>query len=213
MTKSVHVYWSFRSPYSYLVLPQLRQLMDEISDLEVIVKPVYPLAVRDVTFFTQRRPQQIPYLLRDCMREAERLNLPFRWPRPDPIVQELETMTVAKDQPLIDRLMLIGAAAQKAKGADAFALFENVSALIFGGSVDDWTAGDHLAKAVAAGGFDLEQLEADAQADAEALMAFVRSNEEEQFTHHWGVPLMVHNDEPFYGQDRLPALRWRLEQN
>ena len=29
---------------------------------------------------------------------------------------------------------------------------------------------------------------------------------------HYGVPLMVHDDEPFFGQDRFDQLQWRLEQ-
>jgi 2-hydroxychromene-2-carboxylate isomerase len=28
---------------------------------------------------------------------------------------------------------------------------------------------------------------------------------------HWGVPTMVFQDEPFFGQDRIDTLRWRLE--
>ena len=30
---------------------------------------------------------------------------------------------------------------------------------------------------------------------------------------HWGVPLMVFNDEPFFGQDRFDLLRWRMQRN
>ncbi len=29
---------------------------------------------------------------------------------------------------------------------------------------------------------------------------------------HWGVPTMVVKGEPFFGQDRMETLRWRLEQ-
>jgi len=29
---------------------------------------------------------------------------------------------------------------------------------------------------------------------------------------HWGVPLMVFEGEPFFGQDRVDALLWRMEQ-
>lgn len=29
---------------------------------------------------------------------------------------------------------------------------------------------------------------------------------------HWGVPTMVFRDEPFFGQDRLDLLLWRLRQ-
>ena len=28
---------------------------------------------------------------------------------------------------------------------------------------------------------------------------------------HWGVPTMVYEGEPFFGQDRIETLRWRLE--
>jgi 2-hydroxychromene-2-carboxylate isomerase len=27
---------------------------------------------------------------------------------------------------------------------------------------------------------------------------------------HWGVPLMVYRDEPFYGQDRFDKIPWRM---
>jgi len=29
---------------------------------------------------------------------------------------------------------------------------------------------------------------------------------------HWGVPTMVFEGEPFFGQDRIDTLRWRLGQ-
>ena len=28
---------------------------------------------------------------------------------------------------------------------------------------------------------------------------------------HWGVPTMVFEGEPFFGQDRIDTLRWRLD--
>ena len=30
---------------------------------------------------------------------------------------------------------------------------------------------------------------------------------------HWGVPTMVFEGEPFFGQDRIDLLVWRLEQH
>ena len=30
---------------------------------------------------------------------------------------------------------------------------------------------------------------------------------------HWGVPLMVFNGEPFFGQDRIDMLVWRMSQH
>ena len=30
---------------------------------------------------------------------------------------------------------------------------------------------------------------------------------------HWGVPTFVFQDEPFFGQDRIETLLWRLRQH
>ncbi len=50
--------------------------------------------------------------------------------------------------------------------------------------------------------------------DAEALSAEIASNEAAQrAAGHWGVPLFVFNDEPFFGQDRLDHLIWRMRQS
>ena len=45
MTLQYDVYWSFRSPYSYLVTPRLVALEREY-DVRCNVRVVYPLAVR-----------------------------------------------------------------------------------------------------------------------------------------------------------------------
>ncbi|WP_306252518.1 2-hydroxychromene-2-carboxylate isomerase [Parvularcula sp. IMCC14364] len=210
MQQNVDVYWSFRSPYSYLAVPQLRQLKDDLG-VAVTIRPVYPLAVRDVSFFTNRRPQTLPYMMLDMVREAARLNAPFRWPMPDPIVQDTDTLDVAKEQPRIDRLMRLGAIAQNEKGAAAFSFFEEVSAIIWNGQTDNWHEGDHLAEAAARAGFDLAAMEKTAAEEDAMLQKLIEENEAEQQKYHWGVPLMVLNGEGFFGQDRMPALRWRLE--
>ena len=45
MTLSFDLFWSFRSPYSYLATPRLVRLAAEY-DLDVNVRPVLPIAVR-----------------------------------------------------------------------------------------------------------------------------------------------------------------------
>ena len=82
MSLQVDLFWSFRSPYSYLATPRTVALQAEY-DLEFRVRPVYPLAVRDGTFFQRVDPLFGPYLFRDTARIAECLKLPFGWPRPD----------------------------------------------------------------------------------------------------------------------------------
>ena len=94
MTLRVDVFWSFRSPYSYLATKRLVQL-DAEYELDLRVRPVLPLAVRDPQFFERVNPLWPPYLLRDTMRIAEYLGIPYRWPQPDPIVQDYATRRVA----------------------------------------------------------------------------------------------------------------------
>ena len=44
------------------------------------------------------------------------------------------------------------------------------------------------------------------------IAATLESNEASQLEYHWGVPLMVLDGEPFFGQDRLDSLVWRLNE-
>ena len=207
----VDFYFSFRSPYSYLAVSQVRALAAE-HDLDFTLRVVRPLAVRDPNFFKSVNPMWPPYLFRDVTRIAERLGLPFRWPRPDPVVQDLSTGTIAADQPHIDRLSRLGVLAAE-QGA-GLAYVEAVSHLIWSGEVDGWDQGDHLARAAVTAGLDPVTLEARAAAEVDRLDAILMANEADQAAAgHWGVPLFVYQGEPFFGQDRLPDLLWRIAQN
>ena len=50
MTLDVEVFWSFRSPYSYLATPRLAEIA-ATYDVDLRIRPVYPLAVRVDGFF------------------------------------------------------------------------------------------------------------------------------------------------------------------
>ena len=83
----VDLYYTMRSPYCYLATHMVRDLL-QIYQLQMNVKPVYPLAVSDATFFERVNPLWPPYVAKDTARIARRLGIPFLWPRPDPIVQD-----------------------------------------------------------------------------------------------------------------------------
>src|SRR5271156_7155699 len=83
MSLQVDLFWSFRSPYSYLATPRAVALEADY-DLKFNVRPVYPLAVRDTTFFQRVDPLFGPYLFRDTARIAEYLKIPYGWGRPPP---------------------------------------------------------------------------------------------------------------------------------
>jgi len=101
------VFWSFRSPYSYLATARLVGI-ERRYDLDLRVRPVLPIAVRIPGFFDRVNPLWPPYLLRDCMRIAEYHGIDFGWPRPDPIVQDFMTRKVAEEQPYIHRMTRLG---------------------------------------------------------------------------------------------------------
>ena len=209
MTLEFDLFWSFRSPYSYLATPRLVELA-QAYDLKINVRPVYPIAVRLEGFFKTVNPLWPPYLFKDTIRIAEMNGIPYSWPNPDPIVMDIATGEVPKDQPYIHRLTRLGAAAaEKGKG---LAFIYEVSRVIFGG-VENWDQGDHLKDAAARAGLDLEALEQEIAADTDHFDQIITANEAAQKdAGHWGVPLMVFNGEPFFGQDRIDHLKWRLEQ-
>jgi 2-hydroxychromene-2-carboxylate isomerase len=209
MTLTYDLFWSFRSPYSYLVTPRLIELEREY-DVTTNVRPIYPIAVRIDSFFKSVNPLWRPYLIRDAARTAQMLGMPFSMPNPDPIVMNLQTGEVPKTQPYIGRLTRLGvAAAERGKGLQ---LLKEVSATIFGGT-PDWHLGDHLAKAVARAGLDLAELDRDIETNAERYEAIIAESEAAQKrAGHWGVPLMAFENEPFFGQDRFEVFKWRLAQ-
>ncbi len=210
MTLSYDLYWSFRSPYSYLVTARLVALEREY-DVTANVRIVYPIAVRQPDFFVKSDPLWIGYLMRDARRCAAFVGLPFRWPIPDPVRMDFATGLYPTEQPHIHRLCQLGQAA--VERGHGLAFIDEVSRVIWGGTVDHWHEGDHLAHAAARAGLDLAELDAAIGAEGGRLHAAIEAHQEAQRAGgHYGVPLMVFDGEPFFGQDRFDQLQWRMEQ-
>lgn len=205
----VDVFWSFRSPYSYLATKRLRSMPDR-WDVSVRPRPVYPIAIRTPEFFSAIRPQWTPYLLKDVVRLARFHDLPIGPLNPDPVVMNMSTREIAGDQPYIGRLTRLGILACEAGDAEGWAFMDEVSTLIWSGEA--WTEGTALAEAAGRAGFDLAELDRRQESERERLEAVIAANEAEQEPHHWGVPLMVFEGEPFFGQDRIDVLEWYLEE-
>ena len=68
----LEVFVSFRSPYSYLSIPQLIELRDR-HGVEVTVRPVLPMVMRGLPVPQAKRL----YIVHDAKREADRLGIPF----------------------------------------------------------------------------------------------------------------------------------------
>jgi 2-hydroxychromene-2-carboxylate isomerase len=124
---------------------------------------------------------------------------------------DMATRTYPKDQPRIHRLTRMGVAAtERGRG---LAFLDEASRVIWGGEVDNWHEGDHLAQAAARAGLDPAEIARVVDEEAERLNAVI---EESQFAQraagHYGVPMIAFNNEPFFGQDRFDQFKWRLEQ-
>ena len=128
---SIDVFWSFRSPWSYLATPRLRQWQQDY-ELKVNLRPVYPIAIRTPEFFQQVNPMWFNYFMTDVFRVADYLELPFVWPNPDPVVQVIDERGQRRthpEQPYIHRLTRLGVAAAERGRALEFA--DEVSRLIW----------------------------------------------------------------------------------
>jgi len=209
MTLSVDLYYSFRSPYSYLALPRTRKLAADY-DVTVNLRPVYPLAVRVPGFFKKTNSKFLRYVAIDAPRVAQHEKIPFGLPRPDPIVQDLTTLEVAEHQPYIHRLTRLCAMAQREARSLAFAAA--IAPVIWDATIQGWNEGDHLTRAAAAAGFDLPAMDKAIEADPDTFEAVIAANEKDHAASgHWGVPTFVFENEPFFGQDRIELLIWRME--
>ena len=207
MDADVDLFWSFRSPYSYLAVPGAMRLESDFR-VKVRFRPVLPLAVRDPSFFSPDNLKRAKYIRLDWPRRAEMLGVPHAWPSPDPIVQDMQTYKIAVEQPYIHRLTYLGVEAERRGKGLVFA--REVSVLIFGGT-RDWHLGSHLADAAKRAGLELASMEAAIADPASHKATVAESQEALARAGHWGVPTFVFEGEPFFGEDRIDTLRWRLD--
>lgn len=209
MAGIVNLFYSFRSPYSYLATPQALTLAQDFA-VRVQLRPVFPLALRQPDFFNPENVKRAKYIMLDWPRRAEMLGLPHHWPSPDPIVQDMKSYAIATEQPYIYRLTYLGVEAQRRDRGIQFAA--EVARVIFGGT-RDWHLGDHLENAASRAGLDLKSMDALIK-DPTSHRKEVESNQVDlESAGHWGVPTFEFNGEPFFGQDRIDTLRWRLAKN
>jgi len=206
------LYFSIRRPYSYLGLQRLDRQLATLP-VTLSIRPVLPLAVRRPELFsTPQARLAVRYLEMDCQRVAGQLDLPFRiWPRPDPIVQDMDSLAIAAEQPYIYRLTrLLQVAVESGEG---YAFTRELSSLIWSGHTDDWHLGDHMTLAARRAGLDLDRMDEMASRDADRLDQAITENQLALFAAgHWGVPTVVYDGEPFFGQDRVDLFIWRVRQ-
>ena len=210
MSMTVDVFWSMRSPYCYLSLDRLLEIR-RTWDASIDIRVVYPIAVRNPDFFKTVSEHYRSYHLQDSQRVADYHSIPYRRPVPDPIVQDMQTNAIAADQPHIRQLTRLAAAAgEQGKGLE---FQDRVMRLLWDGRTDGWNEGTHLNDAIGRAGLDAAALIAAVDADPDRYDAMTEANQQaQQAAGHGGVPLFVFEGEPFFGQDRIGVLLWRMRQ-
>lgn len=202
----VDLFFSFRSPWSYFGAWQMYDLQRQYA-LQVNLRVVNPIYIRYNDFFDKAHEKWQPYFLTDLLRCSEYRGIPIGMSVPDPINTELPADDPAH---LVLKLNPLGIAAEAAGRGIEFA--REVSGIVWSGQVEGWDQGDHLSLAAERAGLELPVLEQWVSDNASAWPQQLLVNDAALEEHHWGVPTMVFEGEPFFGQDKIETLLWRMLQ-
>ena len=194
----IDLYFSYRSPYSYLILPRMLKLKNEYK-LDVNFKIVYPIAIRLPEFFKDRNLFYFTTLMMDIKRKAKKLDIPLKLPiKPDPINQNIITGKISKNQPYIFDICHMGQLmCNRGKGIE-FAY--ELSTLIW--SVKNWNTDNKLKALLADFGEDLDEVRESIKNDEKNLIEEIEMNQlDQKEAGHHGVPLNVYKEKYYFGQD------------
>jgi len=218
---SIDLFYSMRSPYSYLSLFRYAYLHSNYN-VDVNVRVIFPIAARTKPgsgASLSGRWYYYAYSVVDMPRTGRYQGVPFRYANPDPILQDIlpretATMGVAPmdQQPYITWLTRLGNAAQMQDRTLDYVMA--VSPLIWGARapICEWPL--HVRDAMIEAGFDYDAMIADIQANPQKYDdIWIQNSVDHQATGQGGVPTASFNGEPFFGQDRFNQVFWRLREN
>lgn len=180
----ITMYWSIRSPYSYLALVRARQLAAHY-DVPLEVKPVLPMVMRRM---------QVPktkgfYILADTKREADKYGIDFGYAA-DPLGAGVERCYALFDY-------------AQSCGLGLSFLQSYASGVWAEGIASETDSG--LQKLVERAGMDWRQARSLLNDDSWRIWA--QDNLAELYGHGlWGVPSLVYGETKVFGQDRLDRI-------
>ena len=194
----IDLYFSYRSPYSYLILPRMLKLKNE-HDIDVNFKIVYPIAIRLPEFFKNKNLIYFVSLKNDAKKKARKLNMSLNLPpKPDPIKQNTITGKISDHQPYIFDICHMGQLmCNRGKGIE-FAY--ELSKLIW--NVKSWNNDDLLEPLFAEFGEDLGEVRESIKSNEISLIEEIEMNQlDQKEAGHHGVPLNVYKGKFYFGQD------------
>ncbi len=184
----IEMYWSIRSPYSYIALLRARQLADHYN-VALVVKPVLPMVMRRM---------QVPkvkklYISQDAKREAKQCGIEFGMIA-DPLGEGVERCYA-----------LFEYAKQQGK---ALEYLESYARGVWAEGIrSDTDAG--LQKIVSRSGLDWH--EAQSLLKDKSWQVWAQKNLAELYGNDlWGVPSFIYKDVKAFGQDRIDLIERSL---
>ena len=205
----VIVWYSLQSDYCYFLLDRLMALA--ARGVQIELQPVLGIVLRMPEATRHRGPIEQRYFETDTARTAEFLGLHYSYPDPSPIDFEPGSLWIAaKEQPRVERLYRLWVGAHRAGKGLAF--LDTIGRGLWNGRNINWDSSNFLLDGMAEIGCDHDQILADI--DWQSASEELGDNHSKMLdAGHWGVPLMVYSDEPFYGQDRFDQLLWRMKRD
>lgn len=214
----VHLCTSFRSPYAYVGMDRYAAL-EQKYNVKIIPRYVYPIAIRDPGFFAKAPDYRYLYDPHDMHRSAEFNGVPYHidttgktWI--DPVVtQDVIKVAPKEKQKYIYRLYRISTLIQEEHPDKSLAWATKIFRKIYDGTAST-TWPDDIPAVLNSLGLDAKAIEKKAKDNEGKYLAVVEENQ--KWCHasgHGGVPNAVFRGEPFWGQDRIDQLLWRLKRN
>ncbi len=213
----VYLATSFRSPYAYLGMDRYAALAENYN-LKIHVRYIFPIAIREPSFFAKAPDYRYLYDPHDMQREAEFRGVPYHvdttgktWI--DPVVTEDVIRVAPKDKQIhIYRLYRNSALIQEEHPDKSLAWAQRMFRKIYDGTTYNWP--DDMPAVLKEIGLDAKAIEEKAVANEDKYLAVIEDNLKVcHASGHGGVPNAIFRGEPFWGQDRIEQLVWRLKQN
>lgn len=209
---------SYRSPYAYLGMDRYAALEMDYN-VKIDVKYVFPIAIRDPSFFAKASDYRYLYDPHDMGRIAKRRGIPYfvdfsgkTWVDP---VKTKDVIKVAprEEQDIIYNLYAVSTLVQTEHPEHNLAFAQRMFRRIYDGTAP-MTWPDEMDDVLDSIGLDGKAIVKKATNNVDKYVEIVEENQ--KWCHasgHGGVPNAVFRGEPFWGQDRIKTLIWRMEQN
>ena len=184
----LHYFCSFRSPYTYIALPRVRQLAEHYG-AQLQIRYVLPMVMRGLAVPREKSM----YIVADVAREAQRVGMPYGF-LVDPVGKPVE-----RGYAVLHQAMKTGAGLPFA---------QSFLQGVWADGIDAGTDSGLYAIATRAG---LDKAFVDKALSDDSWRAVAASNRLELLSMDlWGVPSFRVNELPgYWGQDRL----WMVEQD